>query len=207
MTYICDPIDVVIPARNEAETLGPIIDAFHGTLNIGKVIVVDDQSTDMTWGVASEFGAMVIRGPGEGKGQAVKKGLELVTTSVVVLCDADLQGFDVNSADVLMVEHPGAMVVGVPEFSPNLPWAWKIKDTQKWGDVSGQRQIPVKIIRDLDLHGYAMEVQINAAAARAGLPVVYRNLSGVKGRVKANSYDQRIHEYLRDYQWLTEHGV
>lgn len=206
--HLTTAVDVVIPARNEALTLGPIIEAFHGAVNIGKVIVVDDQSTDNTWGVASEYGAMCTRGMGEGKGQAIHEGLQLVTTEHVVLCDGDIKGFTEAHADIMMVDPgPECMVVGVLEFSPNVPWAHKIKDTRIWEAVSGQRHLPTALIRDLPLHGYAMEVQINAAVARAGYIVQYRKLNGARGTVKPLSYDRRVKEWMRDLEWLREHGV
>ena len=163
-------IDVIIPARDESLTLGAIIDAFHGSERTGKVIVVDDKSVDGTWDVAVTHNALVITGPGEGKGQAVMAGLPFVSTDDVVLCDADLMGFTVEQANMLMDDfYSGEIngfdyeVIGIPDFSPNLPWAHKVLDSPIWGLVSGERRLPLALLKDLDLHGYAMEVQINAA--------------------------------------------
>lgn len=201
-------VDVIIPARNEAKTIGGVIDAFMLSTLIGKIIVVDDQSVDNTWETAKAHGAHVIlKGCGEGKGQAVSVGLTYVDTKMVCLCDADMIGFTTEHAELLMNAMPQTMVIGVPEFTPNVPWAHKIKDTPLWGDLSGERCLPTGILYGIELHGYAMEVQINAAIARVHFPVVKHNLVGVKGAVKPSSYDQRISDYMRDYHWLKENGI
>jgi glycosyltransferase involved in cell wall biosynthesis len=205
------PYDVVIPARNEDMTIGGIIDSFHRARNIGKVIVVDDASIDNTWSEAVIHGAMVVKGYGVGKGQAVKIGLEFVSTETVALCDADLTGFDTNAAETLLDDFQLAtdtdvMIMGVPEFTPNLPWAHNA-DPSTWAMLTGERRVPLELIKELDLHGYAMEVQINAAAQMAGLPVIRRSLTGVKGLVKPGFYEQRVKDYYRDLKWLLDNGV
>jgi hypothetical protein len=206
-------IDVVIPARNEQSTVGAIIDAFHAVSNVGKVIVVDDKSTDDTWWEAFEHDAMIIKGPGEGKGQAVNAGLQLVSTEMVCFCDADLVGFTSHHASLLL-DHPKwligmgwYMVLGVPEFTPNVPWAHKVKDTVTWESVSGERCLPTALVKKLDLHGYAMEAQINAEVVRSHVQVVKRKLDGVKGYLKPSSYGQRVAEWRRDLEWLRQNPI
>jgi glycosyltransferase involved in cell wall biosynthesis len=201
-------VDVIIPARNEQDTIGEIIDAFLLSTLIGRIIVVNDQSEDNTASTAIAHGAhFVVNGPGKGKGQAVQVGLVFVTTAMVCLCDADLTGFTTEHAEILMDAMPYTMMLGIPEFTPNLPWAHKIKDTPIWEELTGERCLPTPLLYGIELHGYAMEVQINAAVARAKYPVVKRNLNGVKGVPKPSSYDRRIQEYIRDYEWLKVNGV
>jgi glycosyltransferase involved in cell wall biosynthesis len=200
-------VDVIIPARNEQDTIGEIIDAFLLSTLIGRIIVVNDQSEDNTASTAIAHGAhFVINGPGKGKGQAVQVGLVFVTTAMVCLCDADLTGFTTEHAEILMDAMPGTMLIGVPEFTPNLPWAHKATQEQ-WEDVSGERCLPTRLLYGIDLHGYAMEVQINHIVESEGLPIVKRNLTDVKGVPKPNSYPRRIQDYRRDLEWLKENGL
>jgi dolichol-phosphate mannosyltransferase len=87
-------ISVVVPARDEATRIGPLLDAIVGAPGVREVIVVDDQSTDATETVARAAGATVIAGrdlPGgwAGKAWALQQGIEAATAEWVVTLDAD----------------------------------------------------------------------------------------------------------------------
>jgi glycosyltransferase involved in cell wall biosynthesis len=71
MEWVSAPplIDVVVPARNQATTLGPLLrDLPHRVIR--SVVVVDRGSTDHTTQVARDAGALVVREPGGGYGAA-----------------------------------------------------------------------------------------------------------------------------------------
>ncbi|NNN03002.1 MAG: glucosyl-3-phosphoglycerate synthase [Acidimicrobiaceae bacterium] len=85
-------ISVIIPARNEAPTVGGVIDAvvdWEGLCD--EVIVVDDASRDGTGDVAREHGARVIRREhSTGKGGAMRAGVQAARGEIVVFLDADV---------------------------------------------------------------------------------------------------------------------
>ena len=89
-------VSVVIPARDEAGTVGRIVRSVLGLgARVHEVVVVDDGSTDATASVALAAGARVVASEGgPGKGQAMWKGVAQTIGDVVVFCDADLEGFD-----------------------------------------------------------------------------------------------------------------
>ena len=88
-------VSVVIPARNEATTVGPIASACAAQRGVVEVIVVDDGSTDDTAAVAANAGAIVVTATaGPGKGSAIRDGVAAAGGALVVFCDADLVGFD-----------------------------------------------------------------------------------------------------------------
>ncbi len=90
-------ISVIIPARNEASMLPRLLESIAvQTLRPWEVIVVDDDSTDGTAGVARSAGAVVIEAgdlpPGwTGKTWACSRGAELASGDLFVFLDADTQ--------------------------------------------------------------------------------------------------------------------
>jgi glycosyltransferase involved in cell wall biosynthesis len=203
-----DGIDVVIPARNEQDTIGPIVDTFISHPAIDKVIVVVDADTvDDTAVMAGSKrfpNGWVINNVARGKGQCVMAGLMDVRTDYVVFCDADVTGLTYDHVSLLVADAiigGDALTIGVPDVPNNYPteriWAWP------W--VSGQRCVPTKLVRPLELHGYLMEVQINAAARWAGLPVCMEWLRGLKSKYQIT--DVRIREMERDHKWGREKGI
>lgn len=77
----------VIPARNEAATIGAIVRAVLP--HVAEVIVVEGGSDDATAERAARAGARVVADPGLGKGAAMRLAVEHVRTPYVVFVDAD----------------------------------------------------------------------------------------------------------------------
>lgn len=96
---------VCLPARNEAATVGAIVETLRADLVdsaplIDELVVVDDHSTDATARVAADAGAEVVDAhttvtgiAGPGKGQALWKSLHETTADLVLWCDADIEEF------------------------------------------------------------------------------------------------------------------
>lgn len=89
-----ETIDVVVPARDEAARVEPLLRAVVGAPGVGTVIVVDDESSDATATVAERAGARVVAGmsrpPGwAGKSWALQQGLLASDADWVVTFDAD----------------------------------------------------------------------------------------------------------------------
>jgi glycosyltransferase involved in cell wall biosynthesis len=88
-------LSVIIPARNEEETLGNVLtDLFDALPKLQgyetEVIVVDDHSTDKTAEIAHSFGARVEKNLGKGgKGMALRKGFDAANGEIFVMMDAD----------------------------------------------------------------------------------------------------------------------
>lgn len=99
-------ISVVVPARNEADTLGPILTGIRRTLMddvplVDELLVIDSDSTDGTVLIAQESGATVhsaahIRpdlGWAPGKGEAMWKSMFVCSGDIIVFIDGDLTEF------------------------------------------------------------------------------------------------------------------
>jgi len=94
-------LSVVIPTRNEVETIAGVV-AHALDAGAGQVLVADSDSTDGTAQAAAEAGAHVVRpaelhpelGPVLGKGDALWRTLPLTSGSRVAFLDGDLTVVD-----------------------------------------------------------------------------------------------------------------
>ncbi len=86
----------MIPARDEEHTVGLLVRALRSALDSQcRVVVVDNASTDATYGEAVDAGAdLVIRERSIGKGFAVRAGLAASEPGSVFVCDADIVGLE-----------------------------------------------------------------------------------------------------------------
>jgi glycosyltransferase involved in cell wall biosynthesis len=83
-------VAVVIPCRNEEQSIGKVVDDFRRTLPGALIVVVDNASTDATALRASEAGATVLHESRRGKGFAVARGFRATRDAdFVVLVDGD----------------------------------------------------------------------------------------------------------------------
>lgn len=84
------PYTVILPAYNEEEAIGPVVDAIRVLPGNPEVLVVDDGSTDRTAAIAREHGAVVVRHPGNaGYGKSVMDGILAARNDTIVITDAD----------------------------------------------------------------------------------------------------------------------
>jgi len=94
-------VSVCLPARDEARTIGPIVETIRADLQqeahlVDEIIVVNDRSIDATAALAA--GATVIpvavtAGSQSGKGAAMATALTESCGDLLVFLDADIEGF------------------------------------------------------------------------------------------------------------------
>lgn len=101
-------VSICLPARDEARTIGAILESLLPLRELGAVdqIVVVDHSTDGTAAIARELGVEVYDqealmpelGPVLGKGDAMWRALHVLTGEVVCFLDADSERFGTHFA-------------------------------------------------------------------------------------------------------------
>lgn len=102
-------VSLVVPARNEAATVGDVVGRVREALMettdlLDEIVVIDSDSTDDTYAVAQDAGAVVHRsaeirpelGSVPGKGEAMWKSLFVTRGDVLVFMDADLLDWDTH---------------------------------------------------------------------------------------------------------------
>ena len=86
-----EKVSAIVPAFNEEKTVGGVVEALRKVSLIDEIIVVDDGSFDKTSRVAQKAGARVVRmKTNQGKGEALKRGVQKTDAQVLLFTDADL---------------------------------------------------------------------------------------------------------------------
>ena len=109
LTHLCEhkgttTVSVCVPARDEAETVGPIVQTISTLRHRGlvdEIVVMDDRSTDATAEIATAAGARVVSvpdvlpetGTATGKGNVLWASVAASAGDVIVWIDADLRSF------------------------------------------------------------------------------------------------------------------
>jgi glucosyl-3-phosphoglycerate synthase len=192
----------LIPAYNEADRIGTTVDALLTRPEIGRIVVVDDGSTDATAATAREAGAhVVLSQQNAGKGAALRAAyLEARDAAeIFLLLDADLAATAGEAVKLIIpvLRNKADMTVGVlppdPDFaatgqSGGMGFVVKLARRgieQTTGrsftqPLSGQRSVRREVIEALRAQneelffaaGFGVEVGLTIAALRAGFRVV-----------------------------------
>jgi hypothetical protein len=168
---------VIIPALNEAATIGAIVRTLKSVTH-SVVVAIDSQTIDNTEEIAAVAGAFTKRSSKHGKGQLISEQLGMrpeIFGSHVMLVDADYD-FTVRNPAAIFHEligytfknnfGPYDQAIGIPSFPtysewkalghPEIPYS---NMCEAWGPLSGCRIAPVASM--VGLHGYLTEAQIN----------------------------------------------
>ena len=96
-------IAVLIPCRNQEDTIGNVVEAFHAILPKAHVYVFDSGSKDSSSKVAREAGASVVFTPRRGKGHIMRHMFEVVEADAYVLVDGD-ETYPASAVEHMLVE-------------------------------------------------------------------------------------------------------
>src|SRR5262245_6397541 len=132
-------LSVVMPAHNEAETIGAVIEGLQAALSRlpcpSEIIVVDDGSSDGTAARAGAAGAgvRVLRNPVNlGYGHSILRGIALARGSLIALTDAD-GTYPVASLPQLFARvQDGADHVVGQRTGENIRRPWLRRQVYRW---------------------------------------------------------------------------
>lgn len=208
MTLYTERFALIIPALNEADSIGRQLSQLPGSL-FAQIIVVDNGSVDATADVARAAGAQVVHEPRRGYGQACQTGLMHLRPEItaVIFMDADLSDdpADVGRLARTLTEGGWDLVVGSRVLGRAEPGS--LTAVQRFGNWLTTRLIrriwhasftdlgPLRVIRSTALQrlnlrdrDFGWNVEMQAKAARLGLkvteiPVNYRRRAYGKSKV------------------------
>jgi len=200
-------VTVIIPALNEAKTIGSVINSLPDGIDI--VIVGDNGSTDGTREAAEREGARVFDEPELGYGAACLRAIREApaSTDIILFIDADMSDYPQEATTLLdpIVEDKAELVVGsrtttsesrkaltpVAVFGNWLSTSlmnllWRARYT----DLGPFRAIRFSSYRSLNMRdrdfGWTVEMQIKAAKMKlrgVEVPVSYRKRKSGKSKV------------------------
>ena len=173
-----EPLTVLVAARDEETVVADTVSKLRRTFADAEVIVADDGSRDATADAAEGAGAIVLRLPARGKGQALCAAERAAPPGRLLLCDADLQG-DVSE----LLRSEGDVTVAV--FAERIGGGFGIAKSVARRLIAGlggvRTREPLSGQRSLSpaaraacfpvAAGFGCEVRMTIDAVRAGLVV------------------------------------
>ena len=205
-------IAVIIPAYNEASSIGKVVGALPSS--VSKVVVVDNGSIDKTAAEAKKKGAIVVHESQRGYGYACLKGMQYLLKTppeIVVFLDGDYSDFPQEldqivapikngivdfslGARVRSLREPGSLtpqqVFGNSLACLLMRWLYQSQFT----DLGPFRAIRWETLQQLEMqdktYGWTVEMQLKVLRRKipyTEIPVHYRNRIGtskVSGTVK-----------------------
>jgi glycosyltransferase involved in cell wall biosynthesis len=189
----------VIPAYNEAATVGEVVEVALQSDLIDEVLVVDNASTDDTAAAAAKAGARVETCTVPGKGQAMASGVAATGAPVIVFLDADLVGLVPGHVDRLadtVLSGRAAMACGLFDRGPMLNRLF----LEVLPILTGQRALRREIFEGLhhkDQCGYKIEAALNSRCKELGEPVESFVCDGLWHRTKEEKYPSVLEGFVR----------
>lgn len=200
-------IDVIIPALNEADSVGKVIRDIPKDL-VRYILVCNNGSTDQTAEVAKSAGALVLEQPLRGYGNACLKGMEYlalqtVSPDIVVFLDADYSDYPEEMTELIrpVLEESmdlviGSRALGAREAGSMMPqqrfgnWLATSIIRRIYGyrftDLGPFRAIRYSALLEIGMrdrnYGWTVEMQVRAAQKKmrcVEVPVRYRRRIGV----------------------------
>jgi dolichyl-phosphate beta-glucosyltransferase len=211
-------ISVVIPAHNEADGIGELLEAFTTFAGL-ELIIAEDASTDGTAAIVQEFASrhdnvvLTSSSTVTGKGAAVKRGLALASGDVLGFVDADgsvhprdfmriaeaidrgadlaVGSRDLPASVIIRAQPLSRRVFGsVYSFLARVLFNINIRDFQ-CGCKAFRREVWAAI--DVACAGFAFDAELIAKAHKQGftiveLPITWSDKSSSKVNVARDAF-------------------
>jgi dTDP-glucose pyrophosphorylase len=127
-------VSLVIPAYNEATSIGHVIRDFRPLVD--EIVVMDNASPDGTAAIARELGAIVHSQPLRGYGDALRRGMDVATGDILVLVEADHTFGARDLGKLLEYLKDADMVIGTRTTRQMIAQSANMDGLLRWGNVA-----------------------------------------------------------------------
>ncbi len=188
----------IVPAWNEAERIGAVLDVLNASGSVDRIVVVDDGSTDATAAVAgahpgSATGRVsVVRLERNcGKGAAMAAGAQAAgEVEALLFLDADLIGLTVSHVDALVEPvRSGAVDMALGVFRGGNFWTTLAQVIVP--NISGQRAIRRSLFQEVQGVAearFGVELAITNHVLGSGRPIAQVVLRDVSHPMKERKF-------------------
>jgi UDP-N-acetylglucosamine diphosphorylase / glucose-1-phosphate thymidylyltransferase / UDP-N-acetylgalactosamine diphosphorylase / glucosamine-1-phosphate N-acetyltransferase / galactosamine-1-phosphate N-acetyltransferase len=126
-------VSVIIPAWNEAGSIGAVVKDFLP--HVAEVVVADNESTDGTAEIARSLGARVCTKKLRGYGDALRYGLEEAKGDILVLVEADHSFRSKDLGKFLEFMKDADMVIGTRTTRQMVEQGTNMRGIVRWANV------------------------------------------------------------------------
>ncbi len=212
-------VTVIIPAYNEAESIGHVISRIKRLYPDFEIIVVNDGSTDETGTVAKDAGALVYsHAYNIGNGAAVKSGIRIASGEILVFMDGDGQHDPEEIGEMLEYFPDYDMVVGARSKGHHASWGRALGNWAYNRLASYVAKFPVedltsgfRAVKSDVVHGflyllpntYSYPTTLTLGVLRTGRSLKYLPIS-VDKRKKGNSKIKVFQDGMRFFLIITK---
>lgn len=128
-------VSLVIPAYNEAETIGGVVAEFSADSRLDEIVVVDNNCRDRTAEFATAAGARVVAEAKAGYGAALTAGMDAATGDILVLVEADGSFRARDVVKLLVYLEDASMVMGTRTTRQMVQQGANMGFMLRWGNV------------------------------------------------------------------------
>lgn len=185
-------ISIIIPVLNEEKSIKEVVTKVLAQKSVGEIIIVNDGSTDSTPEIIEKLKNKKVKvlnhSTNQGKGKAIRTGLNAVTMEYLLIQDADLEYNPNEYVNLIKKVDKNTVVYGSRlkkdnKYAYNRTYLGNVVLTKLSNFLYGinltdsytcYKLIPTKVMKNLNLYsnGFEIEAEITAKLAKHKVKII-----------------------------------